>query len=50
MRLWEFDRVGAIASPPFDINKDGLQFVSVMLGYLWMDEGQLGFDPSIKDP
>lgn len=24
MRLWEFDRVGAIASPPFDINKDGL--------------------------
>jgi hypothetical protein len=49
MRLWEFDRVGAIASPPFDVNKDGLQFVSVMLGYLWMDEGQLGFDPSIKE-
>lgn len=49
MRMWEFDRVGAIASPPFDINKDGLQFVSVVLGYLWMNEGQLGFDPSIKE-
>ena len=35
MRLWEFDRVGGIASPPFDINKDGQQFVSVMLGFLW---------------
>lgn len=49
MRLWEFDRVGTIASPSFDISKDGLQFVSVILGYLWMDEGQLGFDPSIKE-
>lgn len=28
------DRAGAIASPPFDINKDGLQLVSVILGYL----------------
>ena len=47
MRLWEFDRVGGIASSPFDINKDGLQFVSAMLGYLWMNEEQLGFDPTI---
>ncbi|KAH2786354.1 hypothetical protein KXW38_004759 [Aspergillus fumigatus] len=31
MQLWEFDRVGAIASSPFDINKNGLQFVSTML-------------------
>ncbi|KAK5212208.1 hypothetical protein LTR41_002450 [Exophiala xenobiotica] len=49
MRLWEFDRVGAIASPPFDINKDGLQFVWVVLGYLWMNEEQLGFDPTVKE-
>jgi hypothetical protein len=49
MRLWEFDRVGAIASAPFDINKDGLQFVSVMLGYLWMNEEQLGFDPASRN-
>jgi hypothetical protein len=47
MRLWEFDRLGGITSSPFDINKDGLQFVSAMLGYLWMDEEQLGFDPTI---
>jgi hypothetical protein len=47
MRLWEFDRVGGIASPPFDINKDGQQFVSVMLGFLWMNQEQLGFDPTI---
>jgi Fungal protein kinase len=47
MRLWEFDRVGGIASAPFDVNKDGLRFVSVVLGYLWMDKEQLGFDPTI---
>ncbi|KAI9036229.1 uncharacterized protein KD926_002197 [Aspergillus affinis] len=47
MRLWEFDRVGAIASSPFDINKDGLRFVSVMLGFLRMNDEQLGYDPSI---
>jgi hypothetical protein len=34
MRLWEFDRLGGIASEQFDINKDGLQFVSAMLGFL----------------
>jgi hypothetical protein len=49
MRLWEFDRVGGIASAPFDINKDGLQFVSVVLGFLWMDKEQLGFDPTIAE-
>ncbi|KAF1358632.1 hypothetical protein EJ07DRAFT_122543 [Lizonia empirigonia] len=47
MRLWEFDRLGGIASKQFDINEDGLQFVSAMLGFLWMNEEQLGFDPTI---
>ncbi|KAF2844333.1 hypothetical protein T440DRAFT_460691 [Plenodomus tracheiphilus IPT5] len=47
MRLWEFDRLGGIASEQFDINKDGLQFVTAMLGFLWMNEEQLGFDPTI---
>ena len=47
MRLWEFDRLGGIASSPFDINKESLQFVSTILGYLWMNEEQLGFDPTI---
>lgn len=49
MRLWEFDRAGGIASNPFDINKDGLQFVSVVLGYLLMDAEHLGFDPTILE-
>ncbi|KAL6866710.1 hypothetical protein J3F83DRAFT_740900 [Trichoderma novae-zelandiae] len=47
MRIWAFDRLGGIASQQFDINKDGLQFVSTILGFLWMDEEQLGFDPTI---
>ncbi|OTB13531.1 hypothetical protein K445DRAFT_320070 [Daldinia sp. EC12] len=46
MRVWEFDRLGGIASAQFDINKDGLQFVSTILGFLWMDEKSLGFDPT----
>ncbi|OOO03936.1 hypothetical protein OAory_01095770 [Aspergillus oryzae] len=47
VRPWEFDRLGATASSPFDVNKDGLQFVLAMLGYFWMNDEQLGFDPSI---
>ncbi|KAE8410779.1 hypothetical protein BDV36DRAFT_109682 [Aspergillus pseudocaelatus] len=47
MRLWEFDRVGAMSSSFFDINKDGLQFVSAMLGFLTMNDEQLGYDSSI---
>ncbi|KAI9368690.1 hypothetical protein BJX61DRAFT_550232 [Aspergillus egyptiacus] len=47
MRLWEFDRVGAIASLPFNINKDGFRFISAMLGFLQMNDEQLGYDPSI---
>ncbi|CAI0652176.1 unnamed protein product [Colletotrichum noveboracense] len=47
MRVWAFDRLGAIASEQFDINKDGLQFVSMILGFLWMDEEALGFDPTV---
>jgi hypothetical protein len=47
MRLWEFDRLGGIASEQFGVNEDGLQFVSAMLGFLWMNEEQLGFDPTI---
>ncbi|KAF1996945.1 serine/threonine-protein kinase Sgk2 [Amniculicola lignicola CBS 123094] len=49
MRLWEFDRLGAIGSTAFDINKDGEMFVSAILGYLWMSEEELGFDPTIME-
>ncbi|KAL7926153.1 hypothetical protein ACQKWADRAFT_281902 [Trichoderma austrokoningii] len=47
MRLWVFDRLGGIASEQFDVNKDGLRFVSTILGFLSMSEEQLGFDPTI---
>jgi hypothetical protein len=47
MRLWNFDRLGGIASSQFDISEDGLQFVSAVLGFLWLNEEQLGFDPTI---
>ncbi|ORY68964.1 uncharacterized protein BCR38DRAFT_406842 [Pseudomassariella vexata] len=32
---------------PFDINEDGLRFVSTILGFLWMNEEELGFDPTV---
>lgn len=49
MRVWEFDRLGGVASEQFDINKNdgGLQFVTTILGFLWMNEDGLGFDPTI---
>lgn len=49
MRLWEFDRLGGIASSSFDINRNGLQFVSAVLGYMWMNDEQLGFDSTILE-
>jgi hypothetical protein len=48
MRLWEFDRAGAIASEAFGIHRDALKFVSAFVGYLVMNDKQLGYDPSIK--
>ncbi|KAJ2996128.1 hypothetical protein NUW58_g1072 [Xylaria curta] len=47
MRVWAFDRVGGIASEQFDINKDGYRFVFTILGFLWMSDKELGFDPTI---
>jgi hypothetical protein len=48
MRVWVFDRLGGIVSEQFNINDDGLQFVFAILGFLWMNEEGLGFDPTIK--
>lgn len=47
MRLWLFNRLGGMASEQFNINNEGLRFVSVILGYLLMTEAQLGFDSTI---
>ncbi|PYH64776.1 protein kinase family protein [Aspergillus vadensis CBS 113365] len=46
-RIWAFDRLGGVASDRFDINENGLQFVSIILGFLWMSGEQYGFDPTI---
>ncbi|KAF2963735.1 hypothetical protein GQX73_g9848 [Xylaria multiplex] len=48
MRVWEFDRLGGIASEEFNINKEGLVFVFTILGFLWMNGEELGFDPTIR--
>lgn len=48
MTLWQFDRSGISGALPFDINKNGSQFVYVMLGFLRMDNLQLGFDITIQ--
>ncbi|KAG6042678.1 hypothetical protein E4U39_005571 [Claviceps sp. Clav50 group G5] len=48
MRVWVFDRLGGIASQQIDVNKDPVQFIEVMLGFLRMSEEGLGFDPTIK--
>ncbi|EKG12740.1 hypothetical protein MPH_10153 [Macrophomina phaseolina MS6] len=49
MRLWEFDRLGGIASEQFNVNNDGKRLVSVIMGYLLMDKKQLGFDPTVLE-
>lgn len=49
MRIWEFDRLGVIGSTPFDINKNAHMFASVIVGYLWMSEKELGFDTTIAE-
>ncbi|KAG6053958.1 hypothetical protein E4U32_007203, partial [Claviceps aff. humidiphila group G2b] len=50
MRVWLFDRLGGIASEQININTEPLQFIKVILGFLWMSEEDLGFDSSIKRP
>ncbi|KAF1993821.1 hypothetical protein P154DRAFT_417801, partial [Amniculicola lignicola CBS 123094] len=39
----------AIGSMAFEINENSKIFVLVMLGYLWMSEEELGFDPTIME-
>lgn len=46
-RVWQYDRLGGIASERFDINANGHQFVSVILTFLLISSEQLGYDPAI---
>ncbi|KAL7945812.1 hypothetical protein V8C42DRAFT_321627 [Trichoderma barbatum] len=47
MRLWAFDRLGGIASERFDVNQNPLEFITAILGFLMMNNEQLGYDPTI---
>lgn len=47
MRVWIFDRLGGVVSERFNINEDGIQFVSTILRFLWMSEAEYGFNPII---
>ncbi|KAF2647234.1 hypothetical protein K491DRAFT_614914 [Lophiostoma macrostomum CBS 122681] len=49
MRLWECDRLGVVGSTPFDINQEGEKFIMVILGFLWMSDEELGFDPTVVE-
>jgi hypothetical protein len=48
MRIWLFGRLDGIAFEEWDINEQGLRFVSTILAFLWMDMGELGFDPTFE--
>lgn len=45
MRLWEFDRLGGVASLPFDVNADGKMFIQVILGFFLMTVSNLALIP-----
>ncbi|KAI9809767.1 MAG: hypothetical protein M1825_000200 [Sarcosagium campestre] len=47
MRLWRFDHLGNTGSTSFDVNEDGIRFVQAMLGYIMMNDEQLGLDPTV---
>ncbi|KAG5931270.1 hypothetical protein E4U60_006220, partial [Claviceps pazoutovae] len=48
MRVWLFDRLGGTASEQIDIHTEPIQFIKVMLGFLWMSKEDIGFDSSIR--
>lgn len=47
MRIWQFDRLGAVGGEGFDIHKRPLEFLVAWTGFLSMNEQQPGFDPTI---
>ncbi|KAI8623959.1 hypothetical protein F5Y19DRAFT_341753 [Xylariaceae sp. FL1651] len=47
MRLCESDPLGGIASTKFNIHKNGQRLISTILGFLWVDSNDLGFDFTI---
>lgn len=44
MKLWAFDRLGGIASERFDVSQNSLKLITVVLGFLMMDNAQLEYN------
>lgn len=48
MTIWKFDRDGCVCSEEFIITFQSCQFVLAILGFLYMTDEELGYDPTIK--
>ncbi|KAA8908050.1 hypothetical protein FN846DRAFT_946140 [Sphaerosporella brunnea] len=48
MRLFRFDRSGAVASTAIDIHKEPRTFIAATKGFLTRDAAVIGFDPTIR--
>lgn len=48
MAVWKFSRLSSIFSDSFDINVQGQRFVRTILGFMCLNDEELGFDPTIQ--
>jgi hypothetical protein len=48
MRLFEFDRIGGVASTGFNIHRFPQKFAKAMTAFYLMNNAETGFDPSIS--
>ncbi|KAA8906862.1 hypothetical protein FN846DRAFT_707988 [Sphaerosporella brunnea] len=48
MRVFRFDRAGALASTPIDVHRSPRTFLAAMRTFVRMDAGEIGFDPTIR--
>ncbi|KAI0054947.1 hypothetical protein BV25DRAFT_1922240 [Artomyces pyxidatus] len=48
LALWHVDRSGALASEVFDVHENPMKFIQIIVGLMYMDPVQLGWDPTMK--
>jgi hypothetical protein len=48
LRVWRFDRAGAVGSTIVNVNADPSRFIAAMLCYATMGGADVGFDPSFR--
>lgn len=46
--LVAYDRSGAVVTKTYDVDKEPEMFLTIMLGFLYADDAELGFDPTIR--